>query len=146
MTPPLLFSSPWGLGTMDSPSLPVYDLVEVAKHDQQGDAWIVIDGYVHDVTSFLVEHPGGQDVVLDHLGKDASEVFVSESIHAHGDAAFKMLSKYPLSLSLFLSPLFLCLPSLLSLSRFPYIPLSLKVLRQAVPTIYATLCPIQYTE
>jgi len=67
---------------------------EVRKHDSEGDAWIVIEGYVHDVSEFLQEHPGGKDIIMDHLGKDASEVFTSEKVHVHGNIAFKMLAKY----------------------------------------------------
>lgn len=75
-------------------TLPLYDIGEVRKHDQEGDAWMVIEGYVHDVTTFLMEHPGGKDVMMDHLGRDATEAFTSDQIHAHGHVAFKMLSKY----------------------------------------------------
>jgi 4-hydroxysphinganine ceramide fatty acyl 2-hydroxylase len=75
--------------------LPTYDMNEVRKHDSEGDAWIVIEGYVHDVSEFLQEHPGGKDIIMDHLGKDASEVFTSEKVHVHGNIAFKMLAKYP---------------------------------------------------
>lgn len=77
-----------------APQLPVYDMLEVSKHDTEGDAWIVIEGYVHDVTPFLLEHPGGKDIMMDHLGKDATEVFTSEKVHVHGSIAFKMLVKY----------------------------------------------------
>lgn len=67
---------------------------EVRKHDVEKDAWIVVDGYVHDVSEFLDEHPGGKDIMMDQLGKDVSEVFVSEKVHAHGTVAYNMLAKY----------------------------------------------------
>jgi len=68
---------------------------EVKRHDREDDAWLVIEGYVHNVSSFLTEHPGGKDVMVDHLGKDATEIFTSEKVHAHGDVAFKILAVYP---------------------------------------------------
>lgn len=78
-----------------TPTLPKYDMDEVRKHDSETDAWLVVEGYVHDVTAFLLEHPGGKDIMMEYLGKDASEVFVSEQVHVHGTIAFKLLAKYP---------------------------------------------------
>ncbi len=72
-----------------------YSMDEIRKHDTEKDAWMVIDGYVHDITAFLVEHPGGKDILLDHLGKDASSIFVSEAEHKHSLAAYNILSRYP---------------------------------------------------
>lgn len=77
-----------------SASLPKYELADVKKHDSDTDAWMVIDGFVHDVTEFLYDHPGGKDIMCDHLGKDASDIFMDDRVHAHGAIAYKMLAKY----------------------------------------------------
>uniref|UniRef100_A0A1B6CHQ8 Cytochrome b5 n=1 Tax=Clastoptera arizonana TaxID=38151 RepID=A0A1B6CHQ8_9HEMI len=37
--------------------------------------WIVIHGCVHDVTTFLKQHPGGEEVLRKLAGKDATECF-----------------------------------------------------------------------
>jgi hypothetical protein len=37
---------------------------EVAKHTTESDCWIVVNGEVLDVTSFLSKHPGGKQVLL----------------------------------------------------------------------------------
>merc|ERR1712061_825087 len=37
-----------------------YSLEEVAKHVTKTDCWVVVNGEVRDVTSFLSEHPGGE--------------------------------------------------------------------------------------
>jgi predicted heme/steroid binding protein len=42
-----------------------YTLAEVAKHNKEGDCWLVIEGNVYDVSKFLDEHPGGEEVLLD---------------------------------------------------------------------------------
>ena len=34
--------------------------------------YIIIDNKVYDVTEFVEDHPGGADVLLTHVGKDAS--------------------------------------------------------------------------
>merc|ERR1719230_2001842 len=48
---------------------------EVAKHTTKADCWVVVNGQVLDVTSFLAEHPGGELAILTFAGKDASEEF-----------------------------------------------------------------------
>ncbi|KAJ3334550.1 hypothetical protein HDU93_007760 [Gonapodya sp. JEL0774] len=48
---------------------------EVAQHDRDGNAWIIIDGDVYDVSKFAQEHPGGKKILLKYAGKDASKEF-----------------------------------------------------------------------
>eukprot|EP01061_Rhynchopus_euleeides_P030280 TRINITY_DN50362_c0_g1_i1.p1 TRINITY_DN50362_c0_g1~~TRINITY_DN50362_c0_g1_i1.p1 ORF type:complete len:512 (+),score=231.16 TRINITY_DN50362_c0_g1_i1:52-1587(+) len=50
---------------------------EVARHNQPGDMWMVIDGVVYDVSKFARMHPGGERVLRAVAGKDASEEFWS---------------------------------------------------------------------
>lgn len=52
-----------------------YNLAEVAKHNSKTDCWVVVDGQVLDVTSFLSEHPGGELAIITFAGKDATEEF-----------------------------------------------------------------------
>ncbi|XP_066355843.1 cytochrome b5-like isoform X2 [Miscanthus floridulus] len=41
---------------------------EVALHASRKDCWVVIGGKVYDVTKFLEDHPGGEDVLLHASG------------------------------------------------------------------------------
>ena len=43
---------------------------EVEKHNSSSDCWMVIHGKVYDVTKFLVEHPGGEEVMLESKGEE----------------------------------------------------------------------------
>jgi len=52
-----------------------FTLEEVARHNKEGDCWIVIDGVVYDVSKFLKLHPGGKYVLFQQVGKDSSDVF-----------------------------------------------------------------------
>jgi hypothetical protein len=52
-----------------------FALGEVTKHRSRDDAWVIIDGHVLDVTRFLHDHPGGEDILLDVSGRDASREF-----------------------------------------------------------------------
>ncbi|KAJ3669790.1 hypothetical protein LUZ60_010114 [Juncus effusus] len=53
----------------------LYSMKEVAEHNSDDDCWIVVDGKVYDVSSYLDEHPGGGDVLISATGKDATEEF-----------------------------------------------------------------------
>jgi cytochrome b involved in lipid metabolism len=53
----------------------VFTAEEVAKHNSRESAWIIIRKKVYDVTEFLNEHPGGDLLLLDRAGNDATIEF-----------------------------------------------------------------------
>jgi cytochrome b involved in lipid metabolism len=48
------------------------DSTELSRHSSPSDCWVVYDGEVYDVTSYLLRHPGGSQPIADHCGKDGS--------------------------------------------------------------------------
>ncbi|XP_033014815.1 cytochrome b5 isoform X1 [Lacerta agilis] len=70
---------------------PVFTLDEVAKRNTDKETWLVISGRVYDVTRFLSEHPGGEEVLLEQAGRDATENF--EDV-GHSLDAREMLDQY----------------------------------------------------
>ncbi|NXT99066.1 CYB5B protein, partial [Buphagus erythrorhynchus] len=66
-------------------------LEEVAKRNSSREAWLVIHGRIYDVTRFLAEHPGGEEVLLEQAGRDATESF--EDV-GHSTDAREMLKQY----------------------------------------------------
>lgn len=54
---------------------PAYTTLEVAKHCTAEDAWLIIGGNVLNVSTWLNDHPGGDDVLLDLAGRDATREF-----------------------------------------------------------------------
>lgn len=48
---------------------------ELAEHNKDGAAWLAIDGNVYDVSTFAQMHPGGEQILIEYSGRDASEVF-----------------------------------------------------------------------
>ncbi|KAL9992161.1 putative cytochrome b5-like heme/steroid binding domain, cytochrome b5, heme-binding protein [Helianthus debilis subsp. tardiflorus] len=66
-------------------------LHEVSKHDNKNDCWLIISGKVYDITPFLDDHPGGDEVLLLATKKDATEDF--EDV-GHSQNARNMLADY----------------------------------------------------
>uniref|UniRef100_A0A915ABE5 Cytochrome b5 n=1 Tax=Parascaris univalens TaxID=6257 RepID=A0A915ABE5_PARUN len=48
---------------------------EVAEHNNNKSAWIILGNKVYDVSKFLDEHPGGCEVLLEQAGIDGTEAF-----------------------------------------------------------------------
>ena len=76
---------------VDIDDLPQFTLAEVSEHWSPDDCWIVVFDRVYDVTDFLDEHPGGQYIMLEHAGRDATMVFRGSR---HSQDAYDMLDKY----------------------------------------------------
>jgi cytochrome b involved in lipid metabolism len=49
---------------------------ELAKHNKKDDCWIAIDEIVYDVTTYLQKHPGGDELLINLGGQDATRSFV----------------------------------------------------------------------
>ncbi|KAM0809363.1 putative Cytochrome b5 heme-binding domain-containing protein [Seiridium cardinale] len=60
---------------------------EVAKHTSEDDVWFIIDSKVYDVSDFLDAHPGGEAVLRQVAGTDATVAFYN--LHRH-----EVLTKY----------------------------------------------------
>ncbi|KAI0030647.1 FMN-dependent dehydrogenase-domain-containing protein [Vararia minispora EC-137] len=57
-------------------------LDDVASHNSFKSCWVIIKNKVYDLTEFLPEHPGGQKVILQYAGRDATHAY--EPIHPPG--------------------------------------------------------------
>lgn len=65
-----------------------YTLEEVAKQR----TWIVIHSNVYDIEGYLTQnlHPGGNDILYEHIGLDATKIFTE----THSPAAWYELEPY----------------------------------------------------
>ncbi|XP_035616672.1 cytochrome b5 [Oncorhynchus keta] len=52
-----------------------YRLSEIEEQNTFKSTWIIINFNVYDVTKFLEEHPGGEEVLREQGGGDATESF-----------------------------------------------------------------------
>ena len=64
-------------------------LDELSKHSDRSDVWMTIHGKVYNVTKYLEDHPGGEEVLLERAGKDATEDY--EDV-GHSNEARKALN------------------------------------------------------
>ncbi|RWR88887.1 cytochrome b5 [Cinnamomum micranthum f. kanehirae] len=69
----------------------VYDFAEVAKHNQMKDCWLIIHGKVYDVTPYMNDHPGGDEILLGLTGRDATDDF---ELVGHSTSAKDLMDKY----------------------------------------------------
>jgi cytochrome b involved in lipid metabolism len=46
----------------------LYTLDEVKVHNKDGDAWLVIEDRVFDVSKFAALHPAGKGIILSYAG------------------------------------------------------------------------------
>jgi cytochrome b involved in lipid metabolism len=70
--------------------LPIYTLEEVEEHNKFKNAWMIIKGYVYDISDF--SHPGG-GIIVKGYGKDATDLFYSPYVK-HSSHAKKLLNKF----------------------------------------------------
>ncbi|MCJ1369526.1 hypothetical protein MMC20_000737 [Loxospora ochrophaea] len=61
---------------------------EVAEHSSKKDLYLVVHDKVYNASAFVDEHPGGEEVLLDVGGQDATEAF--EDV-GHSDEAREIL-------------------------------------------------------
>uniref|UniRef100_A0AAY4D9F7 Cytochrome b5 n=1 Tax=Denticeps clupeoides TaxID=299321 RepID=A0AAY4D9F7_9TELE len=59
----------------DQAAAKYYRLSEVEERNTFKSTWIIINHNIYDVTKFLDEHPGGEEVLREQAGGDATESF-----------------------------------------------------------------------
>ena len=72
----------------------IYTTEDLAAHQTRSSCWVSRNGKVYDVTSFLIDHPGGYDLILKHAGKDLAGVMEDKDEHDHSESAYDMLEEY----------------------------------------------------
>ena len=65
-----------------------YTYSDVSEHNTKKDLFIVVHDKVYNASSFVDEHPGGEEVLLDVGGQDSTEAF--EDV-GHSDEAREIL-------------------------------------------------------
>ncbi|KAG0210803.1 fatty acid alpha-hydroxylase, partial [Mortierella sp. GBA30] len=71
-----------------------YSAQQVALHNTEESCWVVHDSKVFDVTSFVADHPGGEEYILNYAGQDITAVMKDELEHLHSESAYEVLTDF----------------------------------------------------
>jgi cytochrome b involved in lipid metabolism len=74
--------------------LRIYSIEDLALQKKLGKVWIARKGRVYDVTDFVNDHPGGEDLITQFSGQDIGNAMEDEEEHLHSSSAYGMLEEY----------------------------------------------------
>ncbi|KAI9032800.1 hypothetical protein CLU79DRAFT_692950 [Phycomyces nitens] len=74
--------------------MPTFSAEQVAEHASESSCWIIYNNKVYDVTTFVGDHPGGQDIVMQFAGTNVTNVMTDPTVHVHSDATHDLLNEY----------------------------------------------------
>lgn len=74
-TPPEPTKNPDPSVSPGQPAKIGYSLADVAKHASAQSCWTAINGNVYNLTTWIAQHPGGEEAILSICGKDGSSAF-----------------------------------------------------------------------
>jgi 4-hydroxysphinganine ceramide fatty acyl 2-hydroxylase len=74
----------------------IYTAEDVASHKTESNCWLSRRGKVYNVSRFINDHPGGDDIILKYAGKDVNGVMAGKDgeSHEHSESAYDMLDEY----------------------------------------------------
>jgi cytochrome b involved in lipid metabolism len=75
------------------PSNAVLSASEMLQHSSPTSCWMSISGTVYDLTEYLSDHPGGENVLLPYCGTDATEKYKSVNHSSAASTALSNLTK-----------------------------------------------------
>jgi 4-hydroxysphinganine ceramide fatty acyl 2-hydroxylase len=67
---------------------------DLDAHKSAQSCWVAFKGKVYDVTAFVSDHPGGDDLILENAGKDVENIMKDKDSHDHSESAYEMLEEY----------------------------------------------------
>jgi len=73
--------------------LPVITRACFDKVQAEGYKLLIIKGVVHDITTFIDQHPGGAKILAPYSGKDGTDAFYGK-VYYHSNAARNLLDTY----------------------------------------------------
>lgn len=53
-------------------------MADVAQHSTEADCWSAVAGNAYDLTTWIAQHPGGQQAILGMCGVDSTDAFASQ--------------------------------------------------------------------
>jgi cytochrome b involved in lipid metabolism len=81
--------------TGDSEVMKAYSQTVVAGHNSRDDCWMIIDGMIYDVSTYLPKHPSAPEIVIAWCGREATKAYQTKTIgRPHSSHAGRILSGY----------------------------------------------------
>jgi cytochrome b involved in lipid metabolism len=74
-----------------TPTFTVIARVEVQRHNLETDCWSIISGFVYNLTTLLIQHPGGSEPIKAVCGTDGTASFLGQ--HANQGEQVQQLEK-----------------------------------------------------
>lgn len=74
--------------------MPFFTAAQVREQGTRNSCWVIYNEKVYDITEFVRDHPGGQDILAPFAGRDVTSVLNDSSLHIHSDAAYELLDEY----------------------------------------------------
>jgi 4-hydroxysphinganine ceramide fatty acyl 2-hydroxylase len=78
---------------MPSRLLPTLPRSDIESHNTKKSCYVTVGTKVYDITTFLDDHPGGGDLILEYGGKDVEAIMKDEISHTHSEAAYEILDE-----------------------------------------------------
>ncbi|KAF9190000.1 fatty acid alpha-hydroxylase [Haplosporangium sp. Z 767] len=75
-------------------TLQTFTMQQVQAQKSKDSCWVVHNNKVYDVASFVQDHPGGEEYILDHAGQDITALMKDELEHLHSEGAYEMLDEF----------------------------------------------------
>ena len=72
----------------------IFALQDLDEHRSAQSCWVSFKGKAYDVTSFVADHPGGDDLILNNAGTDVGNIMKDKDSHDHSESAYEMLEEY----------------------------------------------------
>lgn len=79
---------------MTSRTIPTLPQADVLSHNTADSCYVCIGTKVFDITSFLDDHPGGGDLIVQYGGKDITKIMADEISHVHSESAYEILDDH----------------------------------------------------
>jgi 4-hydroxysphinganine ceramide fatty acyl 2-hydroxylase len=72
----------------------IFTAEDLALQKKLGNCWITRKGRVYDVTKFVQDHPGGDDLITQFSGMDIGDAMENADEHLHSASAYAVLDEY----------------------------------------------------
>ncbi|KAF9426736.1 fatty acid alpha-hydroxylase [Entomortierella beljakovae] len=73
---------------------PKISVQQINEHNTASSCWVILNNKVYDITPFIADHPGGEELILDNAGTDITLLMKDELSHLHSEGAYEMMDEY----------------------------------------------------